>query len=73
MNPAIEPNALRWRRDSRAGHCESFFVRAHHPTRALAFRTRYTIFSPKNQPQGAVGELWAIVFDDGSHGVPLAG
>lgn len=63
MNPAIEPNALRWRRDSHAGHYESFFVRANHPTLALAFWIRYTIFSPRHNPHDAAGELWAIVFD----------
>jgi len=45
------------------GHYESFFVRANHPTRPLAFWIRYTIFSPKGAPEKAVGELWAILFD----------
>lgn len=46
-----------------AGHYESFYQRANHPARPLAFWIRYTIFSPHRRPQDAVGELWAIVFD----------
>ncbi len=46
-----------------AGHYESYFQRANHPTRRLAFWTRYTLFSPKGRPADAVGELWAIWFD----------
>ena len=51
------------------GHYESFFQRANHPTRPLAFWIRYTIFSPKGRPQDALGELWAIFFngETGSH------
>lgn len=45
------------------GHYESFFVRANHPTRPLAFWIRYTLFSPQQHPEKALGELWAIVFD----------
>lgn len=45
------------------GHYESFFVRANHPARPLAFWIRYTIFSPRDLPGKAVGELWAIFFD----------
>jgi len=46
-----------------AGHYESYFLRANHPTRPLAFWIRYTIFSPQGRPEDAIGELWAIVFD----------
>lgn len=51
------------------GHYESFFQRANHPSRPLAFWIRYTIFSPRRRPQDAVGELWAIFFngETGSH------
>jgi hypothetical protein len=45
------------------GHYESFFQRANHPTRPLAFWIRYTVFCPKGQPDLAVGELWAIFFN----------
>ncbi len=46
-----------------AGHYESFFLRANHPTRPLAFWIRYTIFSPRGCPANAVGELWAVFFN----------
>ena len=49
--------------NQQTGFYESFFLRANHPTRPLAFWIRYTIFSPKNRPQDALGELWAIYFD----------
>ena len=54
-------------RGQRAGHYESFFVRANHPTRPLAFWIRYTIFSPKDRPENALGELWAVFFDGESN------
>jgi hypothetical protein len=53
------------------GFYESYFQRANHPTRPLAFWIRYTIFSPKHRPQDAIGELWAVWFDGerGAHTV----
>jgi hypothetical protein len=45
------------------GHYESFFQRANHPARPLAFWIRYTLFSPKAQPEEAIGELWAVYFN----------
>jgi hypothetical protein len=59
----LHANDTRYRSGERAGHYESFFVRANHPTRPLAFWIRYTIFSPRSHPEQALGELWAIVFD----------
>ncbi|HEV2236391.1 MAG TPA: hypothetical protein VGR57_06980, partial [Ktedonobacterales bacterium] len=56
-------NDTRYQPGQRAGHYESFFVRANHPARPLAFWIRYTIFSPTGQPDLAEGELWAVVFD----------
>lgn len=53
----------RYRPGSRRGHYESWFLRANHPTRNLAFWIRYTIFVPHDRPQDAIGELWAIYFD----------
>lgn len=49
------------------GHYESFFLRANHPARPLAFWIRYTLFSPRGLPQQALGELWAVVFNGESH------
>ncbi|MBK8942151.1 MAG: hypothetical protein IPM79_32235 [Polyangiaceae bacterium] len=56
-------NAARWAAGDPRGHYESWFCRANHPTRPLAFWIRYTIFSPKGRPGDAIGELWAIAFD----------
>jgi hypothetical protein len=56
-------NACRFDPTSGVGHYESYFQRANHPTRPLAWWIRYTVFCPKGQPERAVGELWAIWFD----------
>jgi hypothetical protein len=56
-------NSCRFDAESGGGHYESYFLRANHPTRPLAFWIRYTIFSPKGRPDATVGELWAIHFD----------
>lgn len=45
------------------GFYESYFQRANHPTRPLAFWIRYTLFAPRGRPADAIGELWAIWFD----------
>jgi hypothetical protein len=66
-HPAGRPRAsvdgARYLPGQRAGHYESFFLRANHPSRPLAFWIRYTLFSPEGRPEAAVGELWAIFFD----------
>ncbi len=49
------------------GHYESYFLRANHPARPLAFWIRYTIFSPKGHPENALGELWAVLFNGESN------
>lgn len=61
-------NLTRYRGQSQ-GHFESFFLRANHPRRPLAFWIRYTIFSPQGHPEQALGELWAIFFngESGQH------
>lgn len=56
-------NYTRYQPGQLTGHYESFFVRANHPTRALAFWIRYTLFSPSRHPEKALGELWAIMFN----------
>lgn len=58
-----EVNFARYRVGQRAGHYESWFQRANHPTRPLALWIRYTIFSPRGRPHEAMGELWAVFFD----------
>lgn len=58
------PNITVYRPGQTAGHYESFFLRANHPQKPLAFWIRYTIFSPQGQPEKAIGELWAVYFDE---------
>ena len=60
-------DAVRYRPGDNQGHYESYFQRANHPDRPLAFWIRYTIFSPRGQPGAAVGQLWAI-YSDGETG-----
>lgn len=56
-------NGCRFVAGSPGGHYESWFQRANHPSRPLAFWIRYTIYSPAHRSEDAVGELWAIFFD----------
>ena len=66
MNATVDEraawNGARFRADRPGGHYESWFQRANHPTRPLAFWIRYTIFKPADA-RPAMGELWAIWFD----------
>src|SRR4051812_43705064 len=55
----------RW--DGRSGHYESWFQRANHPSRPLAFWIRHTIFCPDGRPEAAEGEIWAVWFDGEQH------
>lgn len=61
----------RFRSHDDGGFYESYFQRANHPDRPLAFWIRYTVFSPRSRPQEARGELWAIYFD-GENGRHIA-
>jgi hypothetical protein len=75
QSPLVE-DASFWNRcrfDPRdvGGHYESYFLRANHPQRQLAFWIRYTIFAPRHHYDDALGELWAIWFD-GEHNRALA-
>jgi hypothetical protein len=56
-------NASRFSREDPRGFYESYFQRANHPSRPLAFWIRYTAFCPRGRPDQACGELWAIYFD----------
>jgi len=65
-------NWARYEPGQTRGHYESFFLRANHPTRPLAFWIRYTLFSPHRRPGAAIGELWAVAFDgDTGHHVAV--
>lgn len=63
MQSRADANRCRFVPGSRAGHYESYFLRANEAGRARAFWIRYTFFSPAGQPQRAVGEVWAVWFD----------
>jgi hypothetical protein len=56
-------NGSRYRPHDAGGFYESYFQRANHPVRPLAFWIRYTVFRPQGRPDAACGELWAIYFD----------
>jgi hypothetical protein len=60
---AADFNHARYPPGTTGGFYESYFQRANHPTRPLAFWIRYTIFCPKGRPHDAIGELWAVYFD----------
>jgi len=62
-----EANFTRYVPEQKEGHYESYFQRANHPTRPLAFWIRYTIFNPINNPDKALGELWAVYFNGESN------
>lgn len=65
-------NSARFERGSRAGHYESWFQRANHPTLPQAFWIRYTIFAPAKKPDRAEGELWAVYFDGDTKSIVAA-
>lgn len=46
-----------------SGFYESYFVRANHAERPLAFWIRYTLFNPRLRPEETIGELWGVWFD----------
>jgi hypothetical protein len=56
-------NGARFNPRDPGGHYESWFQRANDPSGNRAFWIRYTIFSPRERPEDAVGELWAIWFE----------
>lgn len=56
-------NASQFNRASHDGFYESYFLRANHPSQPKAFWIRYTLFSPRRNPSGTEGQLWAIYFD----------
>lgn len=66
-----EVNYSRYVPGRSSGFYESYFLRANHPERPLAFWIRYTLFSPRQLPEETVGELWGIWFDGetGRHAV----
>lgn len=76
MSPTLDRARARWNgaridETSPRGGYESWFCRANHPSRPLAFWIRYTRFVPRGWTDGALGELWAMHFD-GEHGRVVA-
>jgi hypothetical protein len=63
MQTHTDWNSSRFKPEDPSGFYESYFQRANHPTRPLAFWIRYTSFIPRGRPDKACGELWAIYFD----------
>jgi len=55
--------AARYVRGIKEGFYESYLIRANHPTEPYAFSIRYTVMSPRQRPEEAVGELQGIWFD----------
>ena len=60
---AARANQVRYRPGVTGGHYESFYLRANHPARPLAFWIRYTVFVPRGRPDDAIGELWGVFFN----------
>ncbi|MBI9074432.1 MAG: hypothetical protein JEZ02_03395 [Desulfatibacillum sp.] len=58
-----ETNRTRFILGQNQGHYESYFLRANHPQKPQAFWIRYTVFSPHGEPERAIGEVWAMMFD----------
>src|SRR5258706_7439469 len=65
-------NHSRYEPGTPGGFYESYFQRANHPARPLAFWIRYTVFSPRGRPLDAIGELWAV-WVDGETGAHVVG
>lgn len=65
-------NGARFVPGTRAGHYESWFQRANHPTLPRAFWIRYTIFAPAKKPDQAEGELWGVYFDGATKSICAA-
>lgn len=63
MMVLAEAAGSRFVRSSKAGHYESWFIRANHPKRPQALWCRYTIFAPRGRPDEATAELWSVWFD----------
>lgn len=64
-------NFARYVSGQKNGHYESFFLRANHTVKPLAFWIRYTVLNPHKEPDKAIGELWAVYFD-GERGKKVA-
>ena len=57
-------NRLKFDLQSKNGHYESYFLRANHPFKKLAFWFRYTIFKPRDSEQETIAEIWGVFFEE---------
>lgn len=64
-SPEVAPRGVNLARfcGQTGGFYESYFLRANHPSRPLAFWIRYTLFCPRHAPEQTIGELWGVYFD----------
>jgi len=53
-----------------AGHYESFYLKAAHPSEGVGLWIRYTVH--KRPGEGARGSLWCVLFDRSDEGAPWA-
>jgi hypothetical protein len=72
MTAAERWNLVRFRPESRAGHVESYFLKANEPGGARAVWIKFTVLAPIGRPEAAVAEVWAVAFD-GRSGAHVAG
>lgn len=56
-----QPNTLRYELALKQEHVESYFIRANHPTKPLAFWLKTTILAP--QVGQSTARSWCVVFD----------
>lgn len=61
--PALDWNATRFDPATRAGHVESFFLKANDPSGDRAVWVRGTLFASNAEPGRPLAEGWAIAFD----------
>jgi len=60
---AVDLNAVRYDPASRAGHVESYFIKANDPAGERAIWIKATIFVSRSEPDRPLAEGWAIAFD----------
>jgi hypothetical protein len=63
MFDPVEDNQVRYQPGSREGHVESYFLKLNDPRGRRALWLKFTILSPRDQPEEAEASLWAIAFD----------
>lgn len=72
ISQALRDNFVRWDPSDRAGHVESFFLKANAPEEPVAVWLKFTILAPTDG-RAPVAEVWAVVFDRRSGTVESVG